>query len=57
MDENELLNAKLTYHEFTDITTDGWLIAEEKLKEYPSRKFQHELWQYIEDTVKAKFEL
>lgn len=57
MNNDELLDKKLTYHEFCDIATDGWLKAEEDTKEYPSRKFQHELWQYIEDNVKAKFEL
>lgn len=57
MDIDELLEKKMTYHEFCDIVSTGWLKAEEKLKEYPSRKFQHEIWQHLEDTVKAKFEL
>lgn len=48
----ELLEKKLTYHEFCDLMTDAWLEAEAKTKVYPPRSFRLELFNLLEGFVK-----
>lgn len=51
MATQELLDKKLTYHEFCDLISDAWLYAEELSEEYPSRKFRLALFNKLEEKV------
>ena len=54
MATQELLDKKLTYHEFCDLISDAWLYAEEVTDEYPSKSFRITLFTKLEQKVEEK---
>jgi hypothetical protein len=50
---DELLDKKLTYHEFCDLMSDAWLEAEQATNTYPDRRFRLDIFTRFEKKVLA----